>query len=786
MCAASPLTQAPLAMARTPASAYQHLPVLVPLALTALALLLTHFALRQLEEGERDAAFAKQAVRLHERLAQRLQICDAILRGAAGLFASSQNVTRDEWREYVAALRLEEVQLGIQGLGYSQHILPADLPQHLREVRASGFPAYDVTPNGQRDHYSAIVYLEPFTGRNLRAFGYDMMSEPVRSEAMSHARDQGGIAYSGGVRLVQETDANVQTGVLAYLPVYEGGMVPVSTEQRRARLKGWVYSPIRIGDLLGAVFQDELQRVKVRLVDQGINSQGQPQVLFESAPQVQPDGVMQDESLPEVSLTMWLHGRQWEVRYSALPGFWPLNGQNTHALTLAGVALAGALLCALTWSLANTRARARVMAASLASDLADGEQRFRLMAEALKDHAIFMLDARGVIISWNQGAERIKGWHADEAVGRHYSCFFSEADVAAGKPQQALAAALVNGQYSEEGWRQRKDGTLFRASVLILTLCDAQGQVKGFAKITRDITEAHEQAERLKLAATVFRSTQEGVVISDPQGRVMAVNPAFERITEYRESDVLGMNLRLLSSGRHERAFFQNLWRELLETGTWQGEIWNRRKGGEIFPSWLAISTVRDDQQRVTNHVGVYTDITRIPHAETQMERLAHHDALTELPNRLLLNSRLAHTLERTQRGGGRCAVMYLDLDKFKPVNDQMGHEAGDELLKGVAKRLRLHLRDNDTVARIGGDEFVVVLEDLSSPEGAEVVARAIIERMQRPFALSGDREAHIGCSVGIAMFPQDGTDGETLLRHADAALYAAKAAGRGAFRFFS
>jgi diguanylate cyclase (GGDEF)-like protein len=200
----------------------------------------------------------------------------------------------------------------------------------------------------------------------------------------------------------------------------------------------------------------------------------------------------------------------------------------------------------------------------------------------------------------------------------------------------------------------------------------------------------------------------------------------------------------------------------------------------------LAISTVRDDQQRVVNHVGVYTDITRIPHAETQMERLAHHDALTELPNRLLLNSRLAHTLERTQRGGGRCAVMYLDLDNFKPVNDQMGHEAGDELLKGVAKRLRLHLRDNDTVARIGGDEFVVVLEDLASPEGAEVVARAIIERMTRPFALSGEREAHIGCSVGIAMFPKDGTDGETLLRHADAALYVAKAAGRGTFSFFS
>ena len=766
--------------------AYRHLPVLLPLALGLIALVFTHLALRQQEVLERNAAFAKQAVRIHERLAQRLQTFDAMLRGAAGLFASSQQVTRQEWRAYVDALRMDEVELGVQGLGFAERFPAEALGDHIRQVRATGFPAYDVTPVGERPVYSAIVYLEPFSGRNLRAFGFDMMSEPVRREAMLRASEQGGIAYSGAVRLVQETDSDIQSGVLAYLPVYDGGMVPGSTEQRRAMLRGWVYSPIRLGDLLHAVFREDLQRMRVRLIDQGVAGQGKPQVIFDSAPGNGAPAQAAEPVEPEVRLSLWLHGRQWELHYTALPGVWPLNDAGRHAPVMAGVALASALLCALTWSLANTRTRARAMAAELAVELADGEERFRLMVEALKDHAIFMLDPRGVVISWNQGAERIKGWRADEAIGQHFGCFYAEADVAAGKPQQALATALVNGQYSEEGWRQRKDGTRFRASVLILALCDARGQVKGFAKITRDITEAHEQAERLRLAATVFRSTQEGVVISDPQGRVLAVNPAFERITEYRESDVLGVNLRLLSSGRHERAFFQNLWRELLETGTWQGEIWNRRKGGEVFPSWLAISTVRDEQQRVVNHVGVYTDITRIPHAETQMERLAHHDALTELPNRLLLNSRLAHTLERTQRGGGRCAVMYLDLDHFKPVNDRLGHEAGDELLKAVAKRLRLHLRDNDTVARIGGDEFVVVLEDLSSPEGAEVVARAMIERLQRPFVLAEQHEVHIGCSIGIAMFPQDGLDAETLLRHADAALYEAKRAGRGAFRFFA
>lgn len=763
---------------------YRTWPMFVAMLLSLLALAMTHAELRQHQVKDRDAAFARQAHRLHERLSERIHAYDEILKGAAGLHAAFTRMSRADWRTYVSALQLDEDHFGMQGLGFALRLKEGDLARHVASVRAEGFPAYEVMPPGARPEMGLIYYIEPFHGRNMLAFGFDMYSEPVRREAMQRARDSGDIAYSGRVRLIQETDVDVQAGVLAYMPVYQGGMHPATKEQRQRLLEGWVYATFRMADLLNAVFQQDLQRVHVRVVDVGPTGQDKPALLFDSHVE-RPEAAEEAPGDTEVSFILPMHGRQWQLSYRPMPGNWPLPAQGAYLASLLVVAIGGVLFCALVWSLANTRLRAQTMALELSDAVAESEERFRLMVESVRDYAVLMLDPQGVIRSWNAGARRIKGWEAEEIIGQHFSRFYTPEDIAQNVPEHALATALVSGQFRGEGLRVRKDGSTFRASVLITAMRDADGQIKGFTKVTRDITEHHQQEERLRLAATVFRSTQEGVAITDAQARVLAVNPAFERITEYKEADVVGLNLRLLASGRHDREFFRAFWLELIETGFWQGEIWNRRRGGEVHPGWLAVSAVRDDQQQIVNFVSVYTDITRIPHAQTQIDRLAHHDALTDLPNRVLLHTRLNHTLERAQRAGSLCAVLFLDLDRFKPVNDQMGHEAGDELLKGVAKRLRLHLRENDTVARIGGDEFVVVLEDLASPEGAEVVARAIIERMQRPFVLPGDREAHIGCSVGIAMFPKDGEDGETLLRHADAALYAAKGAGRGTFRFF-
>ena len=315
---------------------------------------------------------------------------------------------------------------------------------------------------------------------------------------------------------------------------------------------------------------------------------------------------------------------------------------------------------------------------------------------------------------------------------------------------------------------------------------DECGRALRLIGTARDVTEQHQATERLRQAAAVFTSIQDGVVVTDLEGNILTVNQAFTTITGYGEAEVLGKKISLLKSDRQTRTFYQDMWHSILTDGSWQGEIWNRRKNGEIYPEWLTISTVRDEKGDAASYVGVFTDISRVKHSEAQLDYLAHHDCLTDLPNRLLLLSRLNHALERSHRNGGRGAVLFLDLDHFKNINDSLGHPCGDELLKMAAHRLQTRLRTSDTLARLGGDEFVAVVEDLSEPETAAEIARALIGQLAEPFRLPEGQEVYLGTSIGISLFPDDSGDAHLLIQHADTALYQAKAAGRGTYRFYA
>jgi diguanylate cyclase (GGDEF)-like protein/PAS domain S-box-containing protein len=304
----------------------------------------------------------------------------------------------------------------------------------------------------------------------------------------------------------------------------------------------------------------------------------------------------------------------------------------------------------------------------------------------------------------------------------------------------------------------------------------------GFA---RDITGSRRDDEERRLAAAVFANTQEGVVITDPVGCILAVNPSVIAITGYSRDELIGNTMRLLHSGRHDRAFYEALWQAVRTAGYWQGEIWNRRKNGEIYPELLTISTVRDDKGEIINYVGSFSDITLWKRSQQQLEHLAHHDALTGLPNRLMLLARLEHALSKARRDKTLGAVLFIDLDRFKQVNDTLGHPAGDALLIAVAKRLRERLRDSDTLARLGGDEFVIVLETLGARSQAAAVAQELIARLSEPFDLPGGHVARIGASVGISLYPGKGTTSEQLIKQADVALYESKQGGRGTYRFY-
>ncbi len=309
------------------------------------------------------------------------------------------------------------------------------------------------------------------------------------------------------------------------------------------------------------------------------------------------------------------------------------------------------------------------------------------------------------------------------------------------------------------------------------------GAFKGYHGVTQDITARKLVEARLRQHAMVFDNSQEGIVITDPDGCVLDANASFERITEYTLDEMRGRNMRFLQSGRHDRAFYLNLWQSLLSVGSWQGEVWNRRKGGEIYLEWISLSAVKDEAGVLLAYVGTSVDISRMNHVQSEIERLAHHDALTGLPNRLLLMSRLEHALDRVGRGGAG-AVLFLDLDGFKAVNDRLGHAAGDRVLVAVASRLRARLRDADTLARLGGDEFVVVLEDVADAALVAGVADALIACVAAPIDLADGSSAQLGLSIGIAPFPDVAAEAGQLLACADRALYEAKAAGKGHYRY--
>ncbi|MFA7291973.1 MAG: EAL domain-containing protein [Rhodocyclaceae bacterium] len=290
---------------------------------------------------------------------------------------------------------------------------------------------------------------------------------------------------------------------------------------------------------------------------------------------------------------------------------------------------------------------------------------------------------------------------------------------------------------------------------------------------------------QLRLSARVFAESGEAIAVTDARGGFVSVNRAFTEVTGYRFEEVEGKNPRILQSGRHDQAFYAAMWEKMATTGSWQGEVWNRRKSGEIYPEWLNISAVRSPAGEITHYVAIFSDITERKAAQARIEYLAHHDPLTGLPNRSLLRERLEQEVARARRSELKVGVLFLDLDRFKTVNDSLGHAAGDRLLREVSGRLRSCLRESDVVCRQGGDEFIVVLPELRTTTDAAHAARQITHALREPIDV-GSRMVHTSFSIGIALYPEDGHTTSALLKAADLAMYHAKESERGSFRFFT
>ena len=314
---------------------------------------------------------------------------------------------------------------------------------------------------------------------------------------------------------------------------------------------------------------------------------------------------------------------------------------------------------------------------------------------------------------------------------------------------------------------------------------DESGRAVRLVGMLRDVTEQVDREQRLRQAGVMFDCTSEGMLICDVDQTILDVNNAFCKITGYEPSEVIGRQPRMLASGRHDRTFYRQLWQQLHATGRWSGEVWNRRKNGEIYPQWQNIISVKDHRGELSHYVAVFADMSVIKRNQQEIDYLAHHDPLTKLPNRLLLNERLSTAIARSRRTKGELGLLFIDLDRFKGVNDSLGHSAGDQLLQLVAQRVLQVCEESDTLARLSSDEFALLLErDVSASQMGKLAER-ILRLLQKPFELSGQL-LHMSASICLALFPQDGRDGAELLKNADSAMSLAKQRGRNGYAFYT
>lgn len=417
----------------------------------------------------------------------------------------------------------------------------------------------------------------------------------------------------------------------------------------------------------------------------------------------------------------------------------------------------------------------------LAQERTMRESRERLMAIMDNSTSIVTLkDLAGRYEFVNRRFEKIFGLKADDVVGKTDGQIFGSK---VGDSTRAKELEVIRCQEAIETEESlhHNDGDRYLLSIRF-PLFSVDNVVQGICTQSSDITDRKHAEEKLRLAARVFDRAGEGIVVTDPEQHIVTVNDAFTKVTGYDAEEVVGKTPAILASGRHKKEFYLDMWDRLRGKGWWQGEIWNKRKSGDIYPEWLTINTVRDSDGIITNYVGIFSDITLVKESQQKVEFLATHDELTSLPNRTLFLDRIRQEIVRSERREGMFAVLFFDIDNFKVVNDSLGHAAGDEMLIEVSKVLRSCLRSADTVARFGGDEFALLMEDTNVGE-ADLTARRITDTLGHSINVMG-RPVYVSASMGIAIFPNDGQDADTLLKNADNAMYQAKENGKRNHQF--
>ena len=583
---------------------------------------------------------------------------------------------------------------------------------------------------GAKDFVVQMIY--PIEG-NEKARGIDYRDIPAQRDSVFKAISVKKTILDGPVNLVQGG-----VGLIARLPVFVGdetwGVISVVLD-----------------------YDSVIERAGLT-EEHGLNL-----VLKKTTNQGGVIGIFQKTTSAElerpVTLPVKLPYGQWQLEAEPATGW-----TKTHFHPVSWFI---ALLCtAIAFYVAQLRENNRALLRKSFQALRRSEEKFR---QFFSSHAVVMLilDEQGNIVDANEAAGKFYGYDVSQLVSmRMQQIDQSNDDTVKDNIQQAFMRA--SSRFVRK--HQLADGSIKNVEAFS-TPVDIAERPFLFTLII-DITETLEYQARWELSQHVFNHSLEGIIVTDAEQHIVSVNPAFSVITGYSEEEIIGQKPNVLSSGIHPPSFFRKMFQALDADGFWRGEIWNKRKSGTVFPELLSISVVRGEQNDVNYYVAVFSDITQIKQSEEKLERLAHYDSLTGLPNRVQFKLHLHHAVCRAERHEASCALLFLDLDRFKVVNDSLGHIAGDELLSKVTERLASRLRKSDILARMGGDEFVLLIEEYHHQSELVTLASNLTQELNKPFYLSGDHEVNVGVSIGIARFPQDANNADDLLVRADAAMY--------------
>lgn len=841
--------------------------------------------------------FETEAASLVRALESRLQATDQLLRGVGGLFTAAPTFDRPAFQAYVEAQQLRSAHPGVLGVGFASIVPAADLYAHVQAVRNEGFPNYTVLPNGDAPFLAPLAHMSP----DSRAMGFDLLSEPIRRDAMERARTSRSAAMTGRIALAPETPT-AELGLALFTPAFRHG-------NGNGDLVGWAYAPVSIRPFVENAFitgdEQWQNRLHVRIYDG--RTFGSGSLLYDS----RSDSETEAEKTLTAVWQMDFGGQSWSLRIEALPGY--SSGLLTAAnlRVLAGGTLLSVILAVLAHILMLSHhrvAEALEKSAKANENLAESKRRFRVLANAVpvliwvseadgrrtwfsrqwldftgcdpnlgapyqwsdfihpedktrvlqtiaeasgdgepfsleyrlahidgtyhwvmdsgtprfndkgelggfmgssvdinarkqaeaavfereallrsiydaSSAAIFLVNPEGRIVHANSRMAEIFGQPLRSIIGNEYVALIAppERDSARKKMQAILARGTPMVNVERLYWRP--DGKLFWGLLTGRPLLNSKGENCGLVGVVSDITARKEAEAGMALASRVFESCHEGIFITDAQKRIVSVNEAFTKITGFPASEAIGKPLSWLASKRHHETFFAGIAHALESTDHWEGEIWNKHRDGPIYPAWTAITRVTRPDGGVANYVAIFTDISERKKTEARMHHLAHYDYLTDLPNRALLIERMSLLLSTARRYGKHFAVLFADLDLFKQVNDEYGHNIGDALLIEVARRLKAITRDSDTVSRQGGDEFVILVPELHEPVKLLELGEKLRSAIAQPYLIQGHRLT-VAVSIGIAIYPRDGDSVDDIMRSADAAMYRAKNAGHNKIRF--